>query len=166
MNGKSQLILRERVEDREALINSYHHFQSIPSEEILVLGTAQDGYNFLSKLIFYWVNPLIDKGVLGKLRRNDDLFDLPDCLNIKKISERLQKHLDGSKSLFKALHRSFGVEFYLIGLLRLVSDLSSFAGPLLLGGLLQAGTDESGVTVNAYWYAAGLFGATLICKFY
>lgn len=160
--GKSEKILREVERDRDETINTYHRLSVDGDEEAFTLGAAHDGFNFISRLIFHWVNPLIVKGVLGKLRKNDDLFDLPECLNVKRMFERLQKNLNTSKSLFKALHRSFGLEFYLIGILRLLSDMSNFAGPLLLGGLLRSGADEDADPQHAYYYAAGLFGTTLL----
>lgn len=39
-------------------------------------------------------------------------------------------------SLFKALHSCFGFEFYIIGVLKLLADVSGFAGPLLLNKLV------------------------------
>lgn len=156
--GKAERIVREVERNRNENVNTYHRLSVDGDEEAFTLGASQDGFNFLSRLIFHWVNPLIVKGVLGKLRKNDDLFDLPECLNVRRMFEKLQKNLNTSKSLFKALHRSFGVEFYLIGILRLLSDMSNFAGPLLLGGLLRSGDDPQ----HAYYYAAGLFGTTLL----
>lgn len=159
--GKSEHIVREP--ERDTQINSTYHRLSVDGdEEALTLGTAYEGFNFLSRLIFHWVNPLIAKGVLGKLRKSEDLFDLPDFMNIRRLFENLQKNINASKNLFKALHRSFGVEFYLIGILRLLSDLSSFAGPLLLGGLLRNGTSDNASSNTAYLYAAGLFLTTLL----
>lgn len=160
--GKSERVVREVPRERDVHINAYHRLSVDGDEEAFTLGAAHDGFNFLSRLIFHWVNPLIAKGVLGKLRKNDDLFDLPECLNIKRLFDRLQKNLNTSKSLFKALHRSFGFEFYLIGILRLFSDLSNFAGPMLLGGLLRSGIGETKNSQIAYYYAAALFGTTLI----
>lgn len=159
--GKSQRVIREREIDRVS-INTYHRLSVDGDEESLTLGAAYDGFNFVNRLVFKWVNPLIAKGVLGKLKKNDDLFDLPERLNIKKLFERLQKNLNTSKSLFKALHRSFGMEFYSIGILRLFSDLSNFAGPLLLGGLLRSGMAEDAGANSAYYYAVGLFFTTLV----
>jgi len=162
--GKAQYIRTERDYEREPLINAYHRLLVDGNEEDFVLGAAQDGYNFLSKIIFHWVSPLIKKGTMGKLRKVEDLFDLPDCLNIKYISETFQVNVRAGMTLFKALHRSFAFEFYLIGILRLISDLTSFGGPLLLGGLLRAGMNEKndGNNYESYYYAGGLFGCTLI----
>ncbi|XP_030384434.1 multidrug resistance-associated protein 7 [Scaptodrosophila lebanonensis] len=124
------------------------------------LGHAQDEANWASRFIFHWVHPLIEKGVAGKLRRIEDLFDLPDALNINRLSEKLNLAISQSHSLLRALHKSFGVEFYLIGVLRFVADVSGFAGPLLLGGLLSQ--QPEGEEGRAYYYAVGLFCSTLI----
>lgn len=153
--GKSQIIIRERQREREPLINAYHRLSVDGNEELWILGAAYDGYNFFNKLFFLWVKPLIMKGSLGKLKKNEDLFDLPECLNVKRIAESLQTNISYGKTLFKALHRSFGLEFYLIGILRLFSDLSSFAGPLLLGAILRTGIDDENIdnSKRAYYYA-------------
>lgn len=130
-----------------------------------MLGHAQDDASWLSQLVFSWVNPLIDKGVAGHLRKIDDLFDLPESLTVTTITERLQIAIDNTKSMFRALHRSFGYEFYLIGIIRFSSDMSSFAGPLLLGALLKSQTtDKTGSDMQPYLYALALFGSTLYSK--
>ncbi|KAH8409549.1 hypothetical protein KR222_008401, partial [Zaprionus bogoriensis] len=151
--------------EQEALLppNRYTYFHFELNEALL--GHAQDEANWPSRFIFHWVQPLISKGVAGKLRRIEDLFDLPDALNVTRLSERLHMALSQSRSLLRALHKCFGFEFYAIGLLRLVADLSSFAGPMLLGGLLQQQSDRNDDTETdnrAYYYALGLFGSTLL----
>lgn len=49
----------------------------------------------LSKLIFYWVNPLMEKGVKNKLNNADDLYDLPLQLSCATLSAKLEKALVG-----------------------------------------------------------------------
>ncbi|XP_055637767.1 ATP-binding cassette sub-family C member 10 [Toxorhynchites rutilus septentrionalis] len=171
--GEAHYIRVQRTADQERqalLSHTYTRFLEDIDEP--VLGPIQDEANFLSKLIFYWVRPMIAKGVAGKLRKNDDLFDLPECLNMRRIIDKLQKQLNATRSLYKALHRSFGWEFYLIGVLRLIADLAGFAGPLLLGGLLRsenAANDTSQPSENEYYrpyyYALGLLLSTLISCF-
>lgn len=106
----------------------------------------------------------------GYLLNIDDLFMLPECLRIAHLADRLRHAIDGSRSLLRALHRAHGLEFYSIGLLRLIADLSGFAGPLLLGGLLTIDTAAVGTTEEdefdgqPYVYALGLFGSTLLCE--
>lgn len=149
-----------RDREQEALLSQRYTYFHFELNEAL-LGHAQDEANWASRFIFHWVNPLIGKGVAGKLRRIEDLFDLPDALNVTRLSERLHMALSQSHKLLGALHKCFGFEFYAIGLLRLVADISSFAGPLLLGGMLR----ESGVEPmgnRSYYYALGLFGSTLL----
>lgn len=169
-------VQRTADQERQALLpHIYTRFFEDFDEA--VLGPIQDEANFLSRLVFYWVKPLIAKGVAGNLRKNDDLFDLPECLNMNRVADKLQKQLDAAKTLFAALHKIFGWEFYLIGLLRLLADLSGFAGPILLGGLLRS-ENFSNATVpgedcdtcyamdfRPYYYALGLLFSTLISCF-
>ncbi|XP_055546475.1 ATP-binding cassette sub-family C member 10 [Wyeomyia smithii] len=177
--GNAHYVRLQRTSDDEQqalLSNTYTRFLEDIDES--ALGSIQDDANCLSKLIFYWVTPLITKGVAGKLRKNDDLFDLPECLNINQIAGKLQRHLDTVQSLFKSLHKSFGWEFYLIGILRLLADLSGFAGPILLGGLLRSENHTNGTVghitdcencnttdMRPYFYALGLLTSTLISCF-
>lgn len=129
------------------------------------MGQAQDEAPCLSKLIFYWVNPLIEKGISGNLKTIDDLFDLPESLSINNTAERLQNGIIHTVSLFRALHRVFGFEFYAIGLLRFSADMLSFTGPLLLNSLLSRNTsDQTETDLMSYAYAFGLFATTLIGK--
>lgn len=141
---------------------TYFRFQD--DIQIEALGQAQDEAPILSKLLFYWVNPLIEKGLSGNLRRIDDLFDLPECLSLNNIIEKLQNASVQSISLLRALHRVFGIEFYMIGLLRFAADMLSFGGPLLLAALLNSENSDNhnGTDMKAYAYALGLFATTLL----
>ncbi|EDW04066.1 ATP-binding cassette sub-family C member 10 [Drosophila grimshawi] len=162
LSSAAMAVNREQREQEALLTNRYTYFDFDLNEA--VLGHAQDEASWPSRFVFHWVQPLISKGVVGKLRRIDDLFDLPDALNITRLSDRMHLALSQTQSLFRALHKCFGFEFYLIGLLRLVADISSFAGPLLLGGLLQQDSNaaDNPQDNRAYYYALGLFGSTLL----
>lgn len=158
--GQAHLVRRRRTinDERQALLNTnYISFDDGFDE--YGLGAAHDDANLFSRLIFSWVKPLISKAGCGLLTCVDDLFDLPECLTVAKIRSKLQSHLDCARSLFTALHKSFGLEFYLIGILRLASDLLGFAGPLLLGGLLSQGESDN---KKAYFYALALLCTTLL----
>lgn len=99
----------------------------------------------------------------GHLKSIDDLFDLPESLSINNTAERLRNALTRSMSLFRALHRVLGFEFYTIGLLRFSTDMLSFTGPLLLNSLLsQSNNDETESNLRSYLYAFGLFSTTLV----
>uniref|UniRef100_A0A182IX99 ABC-type xenobiotic transporter n=1 Tax=Anopheles atroparvus TaxID=41427 RepID=A0A182IX99_ANOAO len=179
--GNAHYVRPRRTEDdeRQALLSqSYTRF--FEDIEETALGPIEDEANVFSRFVFYWVRPLITKGAAGKLRRSDDLFDLPEALTLHRITEHLQSALDATRSLFKALHRCFGWEFYLIGLLRLLGDLSGFAGPILLGSLLRNEFGNNGtsptippddgdagrpVDFRPYYYALGLLSSTVISAF-
>ncbi|XP_058124847.1 ATP-binding cassette sub-family C member 10 [Anopheles ziemanni] len=178
--GNAHYLRPRRTEDdeRQALLSqSYTRF--FEDIEETALGPVEDEANVFSRLVFYWVRPLITKGAAGKLRRNDDLFDLPEALTLHRVTELLQSALDGTRSLFKALHKCFGWEFYLIGLLRLLGDLSGFAGPILLGSLLRTEYNDTSTTIPSpddidtgkpvdyrpYYYALGLLSSTVISAF-
>lgn len=111
------------------------------------------------------MNPLIDKGLGGNLKSIDDLFDLPESLSLHNTAERLHNAVTQTVSLFKALHRVFGYEFYLIGLLRFICDMFGFSQPLLLAALLNnTGENKTGSDWRAYAFAASLFATTLLGK--
>lgn len=134
--------------------------------QIEALGQAQDEALYLSRLLFSWVNPLIQKGLSGHLKSIDDLFDLPESLSICNTAERLQNAIALVPSLFRSLHHVFGWEFYAIGILRFSADMLSFTGPLLLSSLLSHKSDDpNGSDLKSYAYAFGLFATTLIGNF-
>ncbi|KAJ8730790.1 hypothetical protein PYW08_002203 [Mythimna loreyi] len=64
-------------------------------------------------------------------------------------------------TLLRALHTCFGWQFYSIGILKLISDMAGFAGPILLNFLIKFVEDESIDQHLGYVYAGSLLGATL-----
>lgn len=150
------------MQERQSLLGT-QYFRFHDDVQIEALGQAQDEAPCLSKLLFYWVTPLFEKGLSGNLKTIDDLFDLPESLSISNTAERLQNAITLSVNLFRALHRVFGFEFYAIGLLRFFADMLSFTGPLLLNSLLSIkSTDQKEVDLMSYMYAVGLFATTLV----
>lgn len=57
------------------------------------LGIAMENATIISKFIFHWVNPLMEKGAHGLLNNSDDLFDLPEYINTNTINQKIDKHL-------------------------------------------------------------------------
>lgn len=68
-------------------------------------------------------------------------------------------------SLFVALNKAFGLEYYCLGILKLLADCLGFAGPILLNLLVSYTEKKTEPEQNGYWYAAGLFLATLLGSF-
>nr|CAD7591948.1 unnamed protein product [Timema genevievae] len=165
------------------LLNTYSRFRE--EQDPLYLGVAMEDTTFLSKLIFHWVAPLMKKGVEGNLRQTDDLYDLPASLNPAYLGNKLygamsrqavvepvsNNHTEENTvpavtysevSLLRALHSCFWIQFYGIGLLKLIADCAGFLGPLLLNRLVTFIENKNERIEYGYAYAAGLFGVTLI----
>ncbi|RVE41407.1 hypothetical protein evm_013944 [Chilo suppressalis] len=69
-------------------------------------------------------------------------------------------------TLLRALHTCFAIQFYSIGVLKLVSDMAGFAGPILLNKLVAFVQDESIDEHLGYSYAAGLLAATIVAALF
>lgn len=84
------------------MLSSYNGFR----EELDpgYLGVAGEGWGYLAHLVFYWVDPLMRKGVGGHLRNTESLFDLPAELSASHLSIKLEQALAQFK-LFEALHK-------------------------------------------------------------
>lgn len=201
--------------EREALLRSASRGTFYSSTQCVTddLGVAEDRSNFLSKLTFWWVRPMMKKGYNGNLQSTANLFLLPRSLSTKKLRILFSANFDGlpvqpgttdkkaleescssdsaysgikflpgvqksvsdenfqtsaavrrmtstgsytstefsekggtdipatkvndQRSLLSALHHSFGVQYYCVGLLKLMGDALSFAGPLLLHALVS-----------------------------
>lgn len=67
-------------------------------------------------------------------------------------------------SLLRTLHSCFWVQFYSIGMLRLIADISAFAGPMLLKELVGFIENKSEDMKWGYIYALGLVMSSVVCK--
>ena len=203
--------------EREAILRSGSRGTFYSSTQCVTdhLGVAEERSNFFSKLTFWWVRPMMQKGFKGRLQSAADLFTLPQSLSIKRVrylftgnfecmdnqpnqSNQSNQVLDDSisddhgytsiiffpgtqksvsdpnfrlrygsssvrktistnstdvsenedpsitvpkvavqRTLLRALHNSFGLQYYCVGLLKLIGDALSFAGPLLLHALVS-----------------------------
>ncbi len=105
--------------------------------------TCEDHANILSLFTFWWVQPLLKRGSLGRLATPSDMPHLPSSLATPTVRERFRsvvsQHVEQDYSkwtLMKELNRSFGFHYYPLGVLKLMADLLGFAGPLLLHQLV------------------------------
>ena len=69
------------------------------------------------------------------------------------------------RSLLAALNKCFGLEYYLLGILKLCSDLIAFTGPILLKYLVSYMENRNEPMAHGYIYASGLFVSTFIGAF-
>ena len=71
------------------------------------------------------------------MNSSEDVFDMPASSSTNRIAPRFARVVQQTKSIPLSLHRCFGVPYYVLGLLKFLADLLSFAGPLLLKVLVQ-----------------------------
>ncbi|XP_055365356.1 ATP-binding cassette sub-family C member 10 isoform X2 [Betta splendens] len=70
--------------------------------------------------------------------------------------------LEGDVALLKVLHKAFGLRYYMLGALKVVVNMLSFAGPLLLSSLVNFMEEEGAPVSTGVWCTLGLFAATLL----
>uniref|UniRef100_A0A7N6ABQ1 ATP-binding cassette, sub-family C (CFTR/MRP), member 10 n=1 Tax=Anabas testudineus TaxID=64144 RepID=A0A7N6ABQ1_ANATE len=70
--------------------------------------------------------------------------------------------LEGDVGLLKVLHKAFGLRYYMLGVLKVVVNMLSFAGPLLLSSLVNFMEEEGAPLSWGMWCTLGLFTATLL----
>lgn len=165
------------------------------------LGGGDETAGCFSRLTFWWVQPLLVKGLQLHLNNATDLFDLPSRLNTQKIEEKFVEilhektlqnartvdevydtygrtpssnppdggdvtissgHTRKNKTLISALNTAFGIEYYSIGVLKLLADGFAFVGPMLLNWLVTYMEDPTEPSWHGYVYAAGLFLSTFL----
>ncbi|XP_052777823.1 ATP-binding cassette sub-family C member 4-like [Mya arenaria] len=128
--------------------------------------------NPISKLFFWWLNPLFRKGYARQLEV-DDLYNVVAEDQSDTLGDKLEKEWAkevkksgagrGKPSLFWALFRMFGLEYILFGLLLLCEEATKVVQPLLLGGLIRYFTPGSEVTkAESLLYAGGVSLCALI----
>ncbi|XP_069116792.1 ATP-binding cassette sub-family C member 10-like isoform X1 [Argopecten irradians] len=127
----------------------------------------EDEVSLLSKITYYWVHPLLQKGNKAASLSSDDMFHLPKSLNVKKVQEDFSKRFQQEEelgtnktktTLLQALLKAYGLQFFLYcGILELIAQLINFTGPISLGLLIaffENGDEESHI---GYRYAFLLF---------
>ncbi|KAK2918532.1 ATP-binding cassette sub-family C member 10 [Channa argus] len=70
--------------------------------------------------------------------------------------------LDGDVGLLRVLHKAFGLRYYMLGVLKVVVNMLSFAGPLLLSSLVNFIEEKGAPVSRGVWCTMGLFAATLL----
>ncbi|XP_067143928.1 LOW QUALITY PROTEIN: ATP-binding cassette sub-family C member 10 [Centruroides vittatus] len=151
------------------------------------LGIAAENSSIISKLTLFWINKMMSKGAKNLLKNTDDLFDLPHSMQSSNVDAKITSFLQRicfkemkdetcsttssndtklyKRNLLKALHYCFATEYYFLGILKIVSDALNFCGPLLLNYLVSYFEEKNDSISLGCYYAAGLFGVTLLNSF-
>uniref|UniRef100_A0A0N4ZSR3 ABC-type xenobiotic transporter n=1 Tax=Parastrongyloides trichosuri TaxID=131310 RepID=A0A0N4ZSR3_PARTI len=138
----------------------------------LILKTDEE-VNIFSKLFYCWTNNLVSKGYRQQLSNIEELYHLPKSLQVSEIEKQFFEssptlHIDGYNfSLFTSLLNCFGFQYFLLAIPRLLADLASFSGPVLLHLLVTAIEDsdsKKGYYATIY-YSFLIFISSLVSVF-
>jgi len=159
----------------------------------------EDQANYLSYLMFGWLQPIMVKGYQKQIHMIDHLSQLPIDLDVsqvcdsfmKKYNSNTEQHqnnpiinpeillnqhtyedlstdttpsvtITSTKNLGSALMRSFGRKFMILGVFKLLNDIISFSGPLLLNQLVQFVETKNAKLKDGCMFAAALLLSTLV----
>jgi len=128
--------------------------------------------NSFSKLFFFWVTPLIHKGLKQEIKHYTDLFSVPNELNSVESYRELMIYstaqhsgdvnnkydINFASSLFSAYLRPI----LYVGLLKLASDLLKFAGPILLNKIVFYLESNDREQVSSFYLCIYLLVTTLV----
>ncbi|XP_048141043.1 ABC transporter C family member 12-like isoform X3 [Rhodamnia argentea] len=114
-------------------------YEALPGEEQVC---PERHVNIFSRISFGWVTPLMQQGYKRPITEKDvwklDYWDQTEML-IKRFQKCWAKESQRPNPwLLRALNSSLGGRFWLGGFFKIGSDLSEFAGPILLNYLLQS----------------------------
>lgn len=70
--------------------------------------------------------------------------------------------LEGHVGLLRVLHKAFGLRYYLLGVLKVAVNISTFAGPLLLSSLVSFIEEKDASFTTGAVCVLGLFATTLV----
>ncbi|KAL0491571.1 ATP-binding cassette, subfamily C [Acrasis kona] len=119
--------------------------------------------NFLSRITFWWFNPLVVQGYKKVLEMND-LYNLREedrAKNVGKMFEHywVEELKKKNPSLLLAIHRAFGTRCYLAGIIKVMYDVIQLVSPIFLRLLIQFVSDP---TIDTYYGYAYVFGLTAL----
>ena len=92
-DGRSENNIQQGSNQRQGTIRRtmYGGFPVLAPSDPSYLGIAKENTPLLSRLLFYWVHPLIKKGRLGRLKSAEDLFDVPVSISAPIVSDKFQQ---------------------------------------------------------------------------
>ncbi|XP_048764978.2 ATP-binding cassette sub-family C member 4-like isoform X2 [Ostrea edulis] len=128
--------------------------------------------NPLSKLLFWWMNPIFKIGYKRRLEV-DDMYNVTNEDSSEELGKKLERewHIEVEKkekenkspSLFKCILRIFGLHYALLGVIVFIEEVTKVIQPLLLGQLIRYFTPKSTITqTDAYLYAMGISLSAII----
>ena len=148
------------------------------------LVSEEDKSNYYSYLSFAWLQEMMKKGYRQDLKSIDDMPQLPEELNINSVCKDFTNNytdrdidenpiinpdvlletrpdeisfLAENRTLIQTFVKSYGREFMVIGVFKMMNDFFTYAGPLLMNRLVEyIETDSQDFKIGCM-YASGLF---------
>ncbi|XP_060559052.1 ATP-binding cassette sub-family C member 4-like [Ruditapes philippinarum] len=132
--------------------------------------------SLISKLFFWWLNPIFEKGFKNNLTE-DDLYDISNDESSKYLGDKLEriwseqvkncKQTKAKPKLYKSLISTFGKSFVLYGFLLCFEEAVVILQPLLLSGLIRYFTKDAPFVseIEGYMYTGGIGLCALILAF-
>ncbi|PRP77744.1 putative multidrug resistance protein [Planoprotostelium fungivorum] len=152
------------------IVNEQHHSSPEDTENTSEREVVLES-NVLHRLLFTYINPLLDLGRKRALQLKD-LPPLHQHLTSKDISRIFTSHWNEETkreepSIWRALFRSFGFRFVTAGLLKLAHAAVQFIGPVMLGKIVsfiqeQGKNSDSQQTYVGLGLVAVLSGSMLL----
>ncbi|KAJ6812590.1 ABC transporter C family member 10-like [Iris pallida] len=128
--------------------------------------TAFARAGFLSRMSFWWLNPLMKKGYVIPLEEEDvpqlgeeDRAETCYSLFLEKLSKQKQTKKTCSPSIFWALVSCHRKEIFVTGFFALLKVLTVSCGPVLLKSFIKVSSGEATFKYEGYVLALGLFVA-------
>ncbi|OWA53530.1 Multidrug resistance-associated protein 7 [Hypsibius exemplaris] len=161
----------ETAEEDQRLINETPEPPSGVDPSVLIEEPKLGEPRFWGPLrffLFLWVDPLMRRGANGRLRRADDLFEMPQKLRADQHAEALQRELArNAKSskyyLPQVLIRLWGLRWLLLGVMKFAYSFLQYSSPLFVNVLVET-IENPGKYPEyvGYLYGFGLIAVNLI----
>ncbi|KAF0696712.1 Aste57867_12566 [Aphanomyces stellatus] len=135
-------------------------YQSTPTASPTVVAkTPLETTNFFSRLLYLFVNPLVDTGNTRPLVPSD-VWPLQPSLTCAAIDPAFTPRFRATRSLFQASLSLIGWPTAVVGMLQLATMLCSLSGPVVLAYVVSA--VESATSSDLLVAVAGLSGVKVV----
>ncbi|XP_073110617.1 ABC transporter C family member 10 isoform X3 [Elaeis guineensis] len=142
-------------------LNGESNDNAIESDENL---TPFANAGFLSRMTFWWLNPLMQKGYDKPLDENDipqlgEVDQAGRCysLFLEQLNRQKQGKQTASPSIFWAIVSCHQKEIFVSGFSALLKVLTLSSGPVLLNAFIKLSSGEADFKYEGYVLALGLF---------
>lgn len=137
-----QDVLKERLNYHKLTlsVNGGHYGATAKPTSEFREPSPEEKANFLSRLTYSWLDPLLKTGN-KRVLEDQDLYELTKIDTCKYNGDLFDKYWQqelkkAKPSLLKALVKAFGLKFFLAGFLKLANDILVFVGPFCLNRIV------------------------------